>query len=265
MKKWLLGLLVALMLLGLSLPGNASPTLLAHWTFDEGSGAIAHDSGPGHYAGTLSATGASWATGIVGGAISLDASNGGLVNMGPVLNNLAGSPYTISAWVKTSIVGEANQMVVASHKSTVHAGYILGVNTSAAGQYGQPGKAWFYNSVPGVVTPYSSITVVDGQWHQLVGVRGGGTVSLYVDGVFQASYADQGLPNAPAGTPLLFGGCLHQNGIDLLPLHTGLIEDVQIYGSALTDRDIQFLFKNPGRTLLTSVPGTELLLLLGGD
>jgi hypothetical protein len=117
----------------------------------------------------------------------------------------------------------------------------------------------------GVVSPYSSITVVDDQWHQLVGVRGGGTVSLYVDGVFQASYADQGLPDAPAGTPLLFGGLLNINGTDIVPLYTGLIDDVQIYGAALTDRDIQFLFNNPGRTLLISSPGIELLLLLGDD
>jgi hypothetical protein len=265
MKKRLLSLLGVLMIVGLSAAGFASPPLLGHWTFDEGSGTIAHDRGPSHYDGTLSTTGASWAAGIAGGAISLDAATGGLVNMGPVLNNLAISPYTISAWVKTSIIGETNQTVITSHKGTVHAGYILGVNSSAGGEYGQPGKAWFYNSLVGIVSPYSNLTVVDGQWHQLVGVRGGGTVSLYVDGVFQASYADQGLPDAPAETPLLFGGYLYQNGIDLIPLYTGLIDDVQIYGAALTDRDIQFLFKNPGRTLLISSPGIELLLLLGGD
>ena len=153
MKKLLLSLLGVLMLVGLPAAGYASPPLLGHWTFDEGSGTIAHDSGPSHYDGTLSATGASWAAGIAGGAISLDAATGGLVNMGPVLNNLAGTPYTISAWVKTSIVGETNQTVVASHKGTVHAGYILGVNTSAGGQYGQPGKAWFYNSAGGNCQP----------------------------------------------------------------------------------------------------------------
>ena len=47
--------------------------------------------------------------------------------------------------------------------------------------------------------------------------------------------------------------------------YTGLIDDVQIYGAALTDRDIQFLFKNPGRTVPVPSPGIELLLLLGDD
>jgi hypothetical protein len=121
------------MLLGLPASGYSSPTLLAHWTFGEGSGTIAHNSGPFHYHGTLSATGASFVSGgISGEAISLDATDGGLVNMGLVLNDLAGAPYTIIAWVKTRIVEESNQTVVATHKSTMHAGYFLGINTSPA-------------------------------------------------------------------------------------------------------------------------------------
>lgn len=260
MKKLLLSLLGVLMLVGLPAAGYASPPLLGHWDFDEGSGTIAHDRGPSHYDGTLSAGGASWAAGIAGGAISLVAADGGLVHMGYVLNNLAGTSYTISAWVKTSIVGESNQIVVASHQAYAGAGYVLGVNTSGGGTYGKPGKAWFYNLLGGEVTPYSSLTVVDGTWHHLVGVRDAANlrVSLYVDGIFQSSYADQGLGNATA--PLLFGA-VYDVG-HLYKYYTGLIDDVQIYGAALSPRDIQFLFKNPGRTVPIPLPGVNFLLLL---
>lgn len=264
MKKLLLSLLGVLMIVGLPAAGYASPPLLGYWDFNEGSGAIAHDRGPSHYDGTLSVTGASWAAGIAGGAVSLVAASGGLVNMGPVLNNLAGTSYTIAAWVNTSIANETNQIVVASHNAYLWAGYILGVNTSG-GVYGQLGKAWFYNLGPGVVSPYSSLTVVDGAWHHLVGVRDAaeGIVSLYVDGIFQSSYADQGLGNAPSGTQLLIGAVKDYESV--YSRYTGFIDDVQIYGAALTDRDIQFLFKNPGRTLLISSPGIELLLLLSDN
>lgn len=251
------------MIVGLPAAGYAAPPLLGHWTFDEGTGTIAHDRGPSHYDGTLSPTGASWATGVAGGAISLDAAHGAYVNMGPVLNNLAGTSYTIGAWVNTSIVNETNQIVVASHNAYWASGYILGVNTSGA--YGKPEKAWFYNGGPGEVSPYSSLTVVDGTWHHLVGVRDAakGIVSLYVDGIFQSSYADQGLGNTFSGTPLLVGA-VYDFGL-FYSRYTGLIDDVQIYGAALSDRDIQFLFKNPGRTVPSSSPGIELLLLLGDD
>jgi hypothetical protein len=228
--------------------GAAQANIMAHWTFDEGSGTVAHDS-IGGYNGNLSAAGATWSTGISGGAISLTASQGGMVNMGTVLNNLAGTPYTIAAWVNTTVADETSQVVVGSHQSTVVAGYILGVNSSAGGGYGEIGKAWFYNAGTGVISPKSSITVVNTGWHQLVGVRGGGTVSLYVDGVFQASYADQGLGNAPAGTPLLFGGIRQAGSNDLLSYYTGLIDDVQFYNTALSAGEISYLYNHPGQAV----------------
>jgi hypothetical protein len=261
MKKQLLCLLGVLMIVGLAAAGYAAPPLLGHWDFDEGSGTIAHDKGPNHYDGTLSPGGASWADGIAGKAISLDAANGGLVDMGPVLNNLAGTSYTIAAWVKTSIVAESNCVVVASHNAYLAAGYILGINTSGSGAYGQSKKAWFYNLGTGEVSPFSSLTVVDGTWHHLVGVRDAaqGIVSLYVDGMLQDSYADQGLGNAQSGIPLLFGAVRDYQLLKYL--YTGLIDDVQIYGAALTDRDIVFLFENPGRAVPIPSPGVNFLLL----
>lgn len=259
-KRFLICLLGALLLMGLPATGHASPSLLAHWTLNESSGStIAYDSGPSGYNGTLSITGASFVSGGIAGtnALSLNASQSGLVNMGLVLNNLSGTSYTIAAWVNTNVEDEANQTVVGSHQGTIVAGYILGVNSSASGVYGATSKAWFYNAFGGS-TPTSSITVVDDDWHQIVGVRGGGTVSLYVDGIFQQSFPDQGLVDAPAGTPLLFGGLRAANGVDLVSLYTGLIDDVQFYSGALTAGEIAYLYDNPGAVV--PLPGAVWLL-----
>ncbi|MFA5110932.1 MAG: LamG domain-containing protein [Desulfobaccales bacterium] len=246
-------------LFGLTPVAQANP--IAHWTFDN-SADIGQDS-VGGYNGTPSATGVAWvAAGVAGGAISLEAAQGGLVNMGTVLNNLAGTSYTIAAWVNTTVADETNQVVVASHRSTEVAGYILGVNSSANGVYGETTKAWFYNAT-GPATPLSNATVVDGSWHQLVGVRdtGTGVVSLYVDGSFQRAFADWGLGNAPAGTPLLFGAIQTPNGSNLESLYTGLLDDVQFYGSALNADEISYLFNNPGQAV--PLPPSIFLLLSG--
>jgi hypothetical protein len=48
MKKRLFSLLGVFILLGLPAAGYASPPLLGHWAFDEGSGTIAHDKSPNH-------------------------------------------------------------------------------------------------------------------------------------------------------------------------------------------------------------------------
>ena len=85
-------------------------------------------------------------------------------------------------------------------------------------------------------------------------------VSLYVDGAFQSQYPDQGLPNVPDGTPLLFGG-LNQSGP--INLYTGLIDDVQFYSSALSDSQINYLYQHPGSTIPVPIPAT--IYLLGSD
>jgi Concanavalin A-like lectin/glucanases superfamily len=257
-KGFLSVLLAAAFLLGFQTVGRAA--LLAHWTFDEGSGTVVYDSGPHHYDGTLQGDAAFVSGGKSGGAVSLTHAGGGLVNLGTVLNHLAGSSYTISAWVQTSLYdpNETNVAVVTTHQWGTTAGYFLGVNTTGSGGYGAPNKAWFYNLSPST-TPYSTTTVVDGAWHQLVGVRNtsSGMISLYVDGAFQSQYPDQGLPNVPDGTPLLFGGLDHDGPTNL---YTGLIDDVQFYSSALSDSQITYLYQHPGSTIPVPIPAAIYLL-----
>lgn len=244
--------------LGIMLVGvpavQAAP--LAHWSFDEGSGTVAHDS-INSYNGNLSATGAAFVSGgVSGGAMSLNKSQGGLVNMGNVLN-LAGTDYTISAWVKTSTTAD-NAFPVAKHQSTVVAGYILGINTSGV-VYGAPNKAWFYNAY-GADTPVSATIVNDNNWHQLVGVRDAdGDVSLYVDGVFQVAKTAQVLPDVSAD--LLFGGLWY--GTTPTSSYDGLLDDVQFYNTALTSGDVQYLYQNPGKVIPTPLPGAVWLLGAG--
>ena len=80
---------------------------LAHWTFDETGGSIAHDSA-GSYNGVLSANGASFVTnGIAGNAISITKAQNGFVNMGSVLG-LESGDFPAMAWVKMT-AGDTTQ------------------------------------------------------------------------------------------------------------------------------------------------------------
>ena len=238
------------MLLGLAtapqVRGQAGP--VAHWKFDEPSGPTAFDSaGTNH--GALSVSGAMFVPGgISGNAISLDKAANGLVNMGNVLS-LTNGDHSIVAWVKTA-PGDVtdNMVVVGKHVAGTRNGYfvVLNPNTGLV----SPNLAAFFQGGFGVAaitpaeTPVSTSTVNDGNWHQIVVVvQVGGTKRIYVDGApAEDSKPTQAFsPNAGA---FIVGG---QN-VGMLPtaLFNGLIDDVQIYDRALTDPEIDFLFRNPG-------------------
>jgi hypothetical protein len=80
------------------------PNLIAHWTFDEGSGTTAYDSvGDNH--GTLIGD-PTWTSGIIGGALSFDG-DGDYINVAHDSNfNIpTGASRTFAFWFKDNGVG----------------------------------------------------------------------------------------------------------------------------------------------------------------
>ncbi|MHC4742076.1 MAG: right-handed parallel beta-helix repeat-containing protein, partial [Planctomycetota bacterium] len=87
--------------------GVTTEGLIAHWSFDEGEGAIAYDSAGG-YDGTI--YGAHWADGVIGGALKFDGGDGvyieGSSGWGSELDIFhRDSDLSISAWVKLEGAG----------------------------------------------------------------------------------------------------------------------------------------------------------------
>jgi hypothetical protein len=158
---------------------ESNAALVAHWTFDEAPGETRLVDTAGGLVGNLSPSGATLVSGgKAGGALSLTKGDGGYVTMGDILN-LGTGPYSFVTWVKTSTM-ESDSIIMAKHSSGVVAGYLIGVNDGNT--YGSTNKAWFYN-VSTAASPFSTTSVNDGQWHQIVGVRGNGFVKIYVDGL----------------------------------------------------------------------------------
>ena len=109
----------------------------------------------------------------------------------------------------------------------------------------------------------STVDVNDGAWHQLVGVlnRTAGTMSIYVDGQFKNSINTTGLTtitSSVVGVPLTMG---YQNSSSGHPTSyfSGALDEVAIYGSALTATDVLEHY-----TAAIPEPAAAVLLLLGG-
>jgi sugar lactone lactonase YvrE len=236
--------------------GAFLPGLAAYWNFDESAGTVAHDV-LGVYNGALSASGAAFVpAGISGNALSLSRAANGFVTMGDVLP-MTNTDFSVVAWVKVAApdAGADCNRVLLKQEGGYPNGYALEVNGCV---YGQPGKAWFYDSdAPG--QEINSVTdVVDGQWHQIAGVYHlNSTKSIYVDGTLQASKASY--PIVPNHGALVIGG----GDVGGAPqgLFTGLIDDVQIYSRALSSAEVALLFQNPGQI----VPHQGIVSTLAGS
>jgi len=221
---------------------------LAHWTFDETGGSIAHDSA-GSHDGLLSTNGASFVTnGIAGNAVSITKAGNGFVNMGNVLG-LESGDFSVLAWVKMT-EGDTNQSTILSKQRAGYAnGYVIAANLTSG--YGQPSKAWFYDSDFHGQEVTSTSSVNDGEWHQIVGVYvAGANKYIYVDGApAEASNASRPIVANPG--KFVVGGV----DFDGTPGGTfsGLIDDVQIYNYALNPAEIDFLFGHPGQAVAEHV------------
>jgi hypothetical protein len=230
---------------------------LAHWTFDELSGSVAHDS-IGVFNGDLSTSGAAFVSGgISGNAISLSRAANGFVTMGNVLGLTSGD-FSIVAWVKMN-AGDttAETVVLGKHAAFTDNGYLMGINSVGTG--GQVNKAMFYEGSAIVGAPVSTTSVNDGNWHQIVAVyQAGGNKSIYVDGApAEDIKSSQGF--LPTSAPFLIGGDT-PTGIPR-GLFTGLIDEVQIYNQVLSDGDVNFLFLNPAQVV--PEPGAMAIIGIG--
>lgn len=269
-------LLTASSLVGLTLTGRAA--LVSHYTFDEAAGATsATNEVSGATVGDVGTSVTTGVTGISGNAYSFTggSAQANIVDMGNAsfLSSIQTSgQYTFSLWVSTSILsGPYNVALFAGNNADSNDYIDVGITTGGT----IDGQAYMRhrvntNSNPGGAQSFFTGSVVaDGSWHHVV-MTGDTTattptMTLFLDGV-QVNSATI-LPGDNAnGTGSLFP-VLNNFEIGRLgrssptDAYEGLVDDVQIYDSALSPAQVGYLFNNPG--LAVPEPGVAALAGLG--
>jgi hypothetical protein len=218
---------------------SASAELVAHWTFDEGTGDTAFDSSGNEYHATLVGNPA-WVPGRLGGAINLE--NGGY---GGILGlSYEGSGFlglTVCTWVRTSSAGA---QFVASFDRNEYWRLAVG-STNANVSAGQVG--WHVMTDAGQIDYGSDKLVDDGEWHHICGVYDNGTATIYIDGEPEPSRT-QG--NTWGSGNLRYGyigknseaSAENQAGPGGTPV-AGDIDDMRIYDNALSEPEILAVMK----------------------
>ncbi len=206
------------------------PVAKAYWNLDEGSGTIANDLGAGNYDGTVS--GATWTSGIFGGALSFDGVND-YVNL-PTTTGMSSSLGSVSLWFK-------------SGTASVHGVLFYGSNVSNGDGFGSHNELHLHMNPTGTLGLYirgttnvniaSTAEFDDGKWHHAVATWDiNGSAILYVDGVQVASAVhDANVINFSAMMRL--GG----TGVPTVRPFAGQLDEIQIFDVVLNPAQVNIL------------------------
>ncbi len=215
---------------------TASTNLLAYWSFDEGAGSFAYDYSGNGNTGTVVLGIGSWTNGMVNGALFFSGENAnGLaqetqvtVSNSATLNPLNG--ITLAAWVNDQSGGWYNTPRIIEK----------GVSDNQYGLYASGGTQLVF-FVAGISNGTITVTPpTTRSWHHLAATYDGSSVmNFYIDGQLSTQQLASGA--MPVVTdPLAIGN--KPAGTSLLDFFTGDIDDVRIYGSALSPSQISALY-----------------------
>ena len=210
-------------------PRDLADSLIAHWTFDEGSGDIAHDNSRNRHDGQL--TGGAWIPdGRFGGGLRLAGGNSVAVPNFPA----ATSNWSVSAWIRMSPDQlEANRGIgtVLSTENYRSNGWELNVERMSA----QPIFVFSYWSPTlGDYLHTECSCVETNAWLHLAAVADVETnhVTLYVDGEIRDQQAK--VTDIVPGDTTLYFGRWNMEGRFL----NGDLDDIAIWGRALAADEI---------------------------
>ena len=214
--------------------------LLGHWAFDEAeAGAVAVDSSPFGFDAMPSADPPTPTRDVppvhFPDPFSLSFSGTGqwvVVGNPPLLN--AGGVVSIAAWVRAASTDGYHNVLAHGWRNNPNHDVALRIYN---GNY----EFTYWNSVDHVAR--SPIPASDvGRWVHLCGVFDGGTYFIYRNGALAASVDDTTTPPANIDTPWAIGGRAPQPD-SLERLMNGEIDDLRLYGRALTAGEVDALYR----------------------
>lgn len=230
----------------------AMPTPMAMWKFDEGSGTAAEDSIGGND-GTLT-NGPTWGTGMFGGAVDFPTSNDVVVLPSGLAANK--TQMTVTAWVnsRTAVSSSFQPIYSESHASNcgddIFSLYLYDGNSGTAGT-----DLWL--EVDTTAVAYSGqIPLSDNTWYFVAGVFDSVTDvhKVYInDTEYSISSAQSTVSNTAVNARIGNGA-----GTCTTNPFNGLIDNVQVYDTALTAAQIRSLYRAAACSGPTGAAGTML-------
>ncbi len=202
---------------------NSPPTgLVAAYSFDEGAGTTVSDASGNGHTGTIS--GATWATGQFGNALSFNGTSN-WVTVADANDLDLGTGMTVSAWVNPSVLSGWRTVIMKERPNGLS--YVL------YGYDNAPRPAAYVNTGGSDIAAIGTGGLSLNTWTHLAATYDGAILRLYVNGNQVGSGSVSGTMVAST-SPLRIGGNAPWG-----EYFAGLIDEVRIYNRALSAAEIQ--------------------------
>jgi hypothetical protein len=234
----------------------AAEALVAHWSFDEGTGTVAHDATANGFDGTLQTGHADWGAGFpvwsvdrngdAGSALHFD--DGANIEI-PYNTALNPSQITVALWVNADEINENNRFL------GLHSwiGYKFQLQST--------NRPFFtvHTDDDTYIDHDAEVELPINQWHHLAVSFGGGHMIFYIDGVAVKTWDNAGTATSIASDPynLVIGQDFPTDqyaatdaNFDVdhkIPLawggyFRGLLDEVRIYNTVLTATQVETIY-----------------------
>jgi len=204
------------------------PGAVGEWKLDEGTGTQAADSTGNGHLGTL-VGGPVWTAGHVGSALQFDGTDDWVDLAQEAAFDFTGA-FSVSFWMKRNGFSNVWEAMVDKADSS------WGV---ARNNNGHSVAFTTFNSSGTPQDLFGTTTIDDDQWHHVVAVYTGTQKQLYIDGVLNASVGYSQVVRTNN-----FNVRLGMNEEYAPAFYGGALDEVRIYGRALTPAEVTILFNS---------------------
>jgi hypothetical protein len=230
--KYTITLLITLLLAPLAaIPAAAEPSLIAHWSFDEGSGDVLHDRSGNKHDGTIH--GATWVPSPRGQALRFDGSKD-YVDIGKAESLRVGGDFTLTAWITAADVSGRNRLILGDTAGlSVNRNYSLRIDK---------GRLYFEKGDGAASeTLLSAEPFPIGTWQFVAVVFEGPRYFVYQN--------EKIILEGEVATPMTpTRGDIRRIGGWSAGWFKGDIDEIRLYKRALPQRELMAIFGNPAAT-----------------
>lgn len=200
----------------------------AYYPLDTGVGVQAYDSSINNNVGTFAGS-STWATGQIGGGLTLNGSSGYVSTKTSTSNP---STFTLEGWFKTS---------------TAAGGHIMGFGDSQTGASTNVDRVVYMTNAGNVVfgtnpgtrkTIVSAGTYNNNAWHHFAATLGASGMALYIDGVSTGTDVSTTAANVTGWWRLGYNALAGWTSAPTSNFWSGTIDEMKLYSRALTATEV---------------------------